>query len=186
MNSLTSAPRLSAVAGLVAGAAWFVSGAIRVTSGDATFQTVEIETALEHVLLALFSLSVLGTAIGTLGISRGAGARVAGLAVLAGGTVLALAATASNLHGDDYAWFPMVAVPANALWLFGTIAVAVRAKRAGAVPTWVAYALPLVQVFALPLSVVGGGLLAGAIWLAVGYLMLTGGLGRAVVSPAAA
>jgi hypothetical protein len=65
-------------------------------------------------------------------------------------------------------------------------AVAVRAKRSGAVPTWVAWALALVQVFALPLSVVGGGLVAGAIWLAVGYLMLIGGLGRAAVSPAAA
>jgi hypothetical protein len=65
----------------------------------------------------------------------------------------------------------VVAPITNALWLFGSIALAVSLKRAGRVPRWVYLGLPFVWVAGIPLDTLGGRLIAGAYWLAVGYLL---------------
>jgi hypothetical protein len=39
------------------------------------------------------------------------------------------------------------------------------------VPRWVHVGLPFVWVAGIPLGTLGGGLIAGAYWLAVGYLL---------------
>ena len=39
------------------------------------------------------------------------------------------------------------------------------------VPRWVYLGLPFVWVAGIPLGTLGGGLIAGAYWLAVGYLL---------------
>ena len=71
----------------------------------------------------------------------------------------------------------MVVAPiTNALWLFGSIALAISLKRAGHVPRWVYLGLPIVWVGSIPLGTLGGGLIAGAYWLAVGYLLADGSL----------
>ncbi|WP_205696625.1 hypothetical protein [Conexibacter sp. SYSU D00693] len=51
--------------------------------------------------------------------------------------------------------------------LFGSVALAVSLRRAGRVPAALAIGLPLTWLAALPLSMVGGGIVAGACWLVV-------------------
>jgi hypothetical protein len=68
------------------------------------------------------------------------------------------------------------------MWLFGAIGLAVSLRRAGEVSKLVAFGLPAVQVFALPLSVFGGPIVAGAYWLAVGYLLSVDGVRRVPLS----
>jgi hypothetical protein len=71
-----------------------------------------------------------------------------------------------------------VAVVTNAAWLFGSIVLAVVLQRRRAVPTLVAVGLPLCWVAIIPLSHLGGGLIAGAYWMMVGYLLTTDAIRR--------
>jgi hypothetical protein len=98
--------------------------------------------------------------------------------------LLAITATTSNINGEDMSFFPVVATATNLLWLGGSIHLAVQLYKAGRVPRWVAIALPITQVFALPLAMVGGGIVAGGYWLAVGYLMQVGALENRSAAPA--
>jgi hypothetical protein len=55
-------------------------------------------------------------------------------------------------------------------------------RRAGG-PRWI-LALPLVQVFALPLAPVGGPIVAGAYWMALGAMLSADALERREPVPA--
>jgi hypothetical protein len=186
MNKLTSyLTRLSAPAAMAGGAAWIATGAIQLTGRD-ELRTEEIETVLEHVLLGLLSTALLLTAPAVLALARHARTRRPAYVAVAGQVLLAIAATTSNLAGHDPAFFLVVAPLANALWLFGAIGLAVSLLRAAEVSKLVAFGLPAVQVFALPLSVVGGPIVSGAYWIAVGYLLSVDGLRRRQLRPATA
>lgn len=100
-----------------------------------------------------------------------AGRSRAAIASSAGLVALGLLMIVSNVHGEDPSFFAAVAVPANLLWFGGFIALGVALKRSGRVPAAVAIGLPLTFVFTLPLSLVGGGIAAGAYWLAVGWML---------------
>jgi hypothetical protein len=52
----------------------------------------------------------------------------------------------------------------------GLIGLAVTLTRSGRFPKALAIALPVTWVFVLPLSAVGGGLVAAAYWLVVAWL----------------
>jgi len=52
------------------------------------------------------------------------------------------------------------------------------------VPAAVAYALPLLQVLALPLAGIGGMMVPAAYWLAVGRMLAAGSLRRALAEAA--
>jgi hypothetical protein len=80
----------------------------------------------------------------------------------------------------------VVAPITNALWLFGSIALAVSLKRAGSVPRWVYLCLPLVWVGGIPLSTLGGGLISGAYLLTLGYTQLEGSTDTGRAQPATA
>ena len=83
----------------------------------------------------------------------------------------------------------MVAPVTNAAWLIGSIILAVSLKRAGRVPAAVAVGLPLAWVATIPLATVGGGVIAGAYYLAVGYLLASEAIervGRAATQPGTA
>ena len=172
---MTRHRHLLTTATLALGAVWASVGALRFAGGD-ELDTAVIETPLEHVLLAGFSVALLLTIPAMLALAAYARSR-AGVAIAAPGLVaVAAAATASNVLGDDPSWFPLVAVPGNLLWLAGSIVLAVGLHRAREVPRGVAIALPLVQVFALPLSMFGGAIVAGGYWLGVGWLDRGGAL----------
>ena len=85
--------------------------------------------------------------------------------------VLGLTCISSLAMGHDGAWFNVIAPLTNAAWLFGSIVLAVSLKRAGRIPAIVAVALPVAWVATIPLATVGGGLIAGAYFLAVGHLV---------------
>lgn len=131
----------------------------------------------EHLILALFAASLLLLIPGLLALARGTrAARVGAAVVSAGHVLLAFGATASNLNGEDYAWFAYVAVPANLAMLAGSITMAVSLWRAGTVPRLVAAALPALWLCEIILAQLGGGLIVGVYWLIVGRLLTSGTL----------
>lgn len=178
MNHLNSfGQRLAALAAMAGGAAWVATGAIQLT-GREELRTGQIETALEHTMLGLFSAALLLTAPAVIALGRRARSPRLAYVAAGGQVLLAIAASVSNVVGHDPAFFLVAAPLANALWLLGAIGLAVSLRRAGEVSRFVAIGLPAVQVFALPLSVVGGPVVAGCYWLAVGYLLSVDGLGQ--------
>ena len=70
--------------------------------------------------------------------------------------------------------FNVIAPLTNGAWLFGSVIIAVSLKRAGTVRNAVAVGLPLAWVATIPLATLGGGVLSGAYYLAIGYLLATG------------
>jgi len=184
-KSLATNIRFAALAAMAGGAAWTVTGAIQLTGND-DLRTSDIESALEHAMLGMFSVALLLTVPAVLALSRQARSPRPGYIAAAGQVALAIAATTSNIAGHDPTFFLVVAPIANLMWLAGTIGLSVSLRRAGAISKPVAFLLPAVQVFCLPLSLVGGGLIGGAVWIAVGYLMSVGALRRTEVSAAVA
>ncbi|MGR6966425.1 hypothetical protein ACU610_18360 [Geodermatophilus sp. URMC 61] len=99
--------------------------------------------------------------------------------VASAGTVLLTVGTLSSaVNGEDLAFFPPVAIAANALWLLGSIGLSVSLWRAGRVPRAVALLVPAVVLGTIFLSQLGGGILAGAYLAAVGSLLVRGRLDR--------
>lgn len=172
---MSSPSRPVALAALAAGALQIAVGVLQaVDPGD----TVATLRPVEHAVLGLYAASLLLLApvhlrLGELSRARRSPAVAAGAMAL-----LAVAMTATNLHDQDYPWFPAVAVPVNAAWLLGALALSVSLWRAGRVARWVAV-LPVASLlFGLPLSQLGGSAVPGAAWLAVGALLRAGALER--------
>lgn len=185
MNSTTSpiTSRLAAPAAMATSAALAVSGIIQIFDEQSSQST---SVGIEHVGLAGFTVMVLALIpvalhLGRLaGGSRGGGIASVGLAALGAISIV------SNVRGEDPSFFAAVAAPANLLWLVGFTMLAVALKRNGRVPAAIALGLPVSWFFMLPLSMVGGGLVAAAFWLVVGWLALHGELARGGASPAPA
>jgi len=83
-------------------------------------------------------------------------------------------------------WFPFVAGPANLAWAFCSIALAIALYRTARVPRGVSLGLVVAYLGIIPLSMIGGGIVAGAYWLAIGYLLSHGAIERRVLEPATA
>jgi hypothetical protein len=179
--------RLGAVSAVAAGALWAVSAVIQVTGGHGGGENVEGFS--EHAIITLLTVTLLLMAPAMLALGRHAlsdlGARIA----IPGLVVLGLTCIVSNVRGEDPSFFIVVAPITNLLWLVGSIVLAVSLYRANRIPRGLAIALPFMQVFALPLSAIGGSVVTGGFWIAVGYLMQKGALERpasAAAVPAAA
>ena len=186
MHNLTPlSARLSTLAAMAGGGAWVATGAIHLSGRD-ELRTGDIETALEHLLLGLMAAALVLTAPAIVALARHARTRRPAYVAAAGQVLLASAVTTTNIVGHDPVFFLVAAPLANAIWLFGAIALAVSLHRAGEVARVVAFGLPAVQIFALPLSIVGGPLVSGAYWLAVGYLLSVDALLRRELLPATA
>jgi hypothetical protein len=100
------------------------------------------------------------------------------LAAAAGTLVLGLTSITSLVNGHDLGMFNVIAPLTNAAWLFGSIILAVSLKRAGKVSTAVAVGLPIAWVATIPLGTLGGGVVAGAYYLAIGYLLVNDAIER--------
>ena len=172
--------RLAASAAIAGGVAWAVSGPLQLAGLNEHETTVE--TVGEHVIISLFSIALILTAIGVQALARHADSNTGAKVASTGMIVLAALATSSNIAGEDLVFFPAVAVVTNLMWLGGSIHLARSLYRTGKVSKQLAIALPFAQVFALPLAAVGGGLIAGAYWVTAGYLMHAGALERRVGS----
>lgn len=129
-------------------------------------------------LLALFAVSLLLVSPAHLALARFARGPWGGRLAAVGTPLLAVGAMSSAVNGEDLAFFPAVAMVANALWLVGSVVLGVSLWKAGRVPRWVAVLLPVSMPVTLVLSQLGSGLLVGAFWVTLGALMATGHLDR--------
>jgi hypothetical protein len=139
-----------------------------------------------HLVLSFFIVATICVAPAFVVLARTAGgtaARRAGFAAAGGTVVLGLVSLSSLIHGSDLAVFNVLAPITNLAWLVGAIVVAVRLRRARAVPRALAVGLPLAWIATIPLATHGGGVLAGAYYLALGYLLAES---ATVAEPAAA
>jgi hypothetical protein len=181
MNNSTSEVirRLAAPAAMASSVALAVGGVIQITDEQSSESTI---VGIEHVSVGALSLALVLLVPAVLrlasiaGRSRGATAACIGLAALSALMVV------SNVRGNDPSFFAAVAVPANLLWFGGFVALAIALKRSGRVPAAVAIGLPVTWILCLPLSVVGGGIAAGAYWLTVGWMLRHERLERSTAS----
>ncbi|MGE3234006.1 MAG: hypothetical protein AB7O78_09775, partial [Thermoleophilia bacterium] len=140
-----------------------------------------VTTPVQHAVLALLAGILILVAPATIALGRRTGTvlgRRAAAVAVAGQLALAATCTASNVNGADPGWFVVAAPLANLLWAGGWIALSVALWRSGAVPRGFAVGLPLCWIALLPLSSLGGALLAGGYWLTLGTLMAAGTLRR--------
>ena len=137
-----------------------------------------VTTTTEHTILVLLAVSLALIAPGVLALGRRITRRTPSRMVAAAMLSIAVAGTISNIRGGDPSWFDAFAAVANLAWLVGTVWLAVELFRANAVARWVSIGLPLVFIATIPASHVGGGLIAGAFWIALGTLLATGTLAR--------
>jgi len=156
-------------------------------AADGVVQLIQPQTQNEskvvglagHLNLAFFIAGMILTAPAFIALARTVASGVAakaGWAAAAGTTVLALTGVSSLIHGSDYPIFVPVAIVTNVAWLGGSIVLAVVLRRRRAVPALVAFGLPVSWIATIPLAHLGGGLIAGAYWLMVGYLLATDAL----------
>jgi hypothetical protein len=86
-------------------------------------------------------------------------------------TLLGVACISSLLLGHDGPWFNVIAPLTNLAWLIGSASLAVSLKRSGRVSTLIAVGLPLAWAVTILLATHGGGVISGAYYLTVGYLL---------------
>lgn len=145
-----------------------------------------------HLVLSFFVVALISVAPSFLALARRARSGVAtksALAAAAGTTALGLTSIVSIVSGHDLGLFNVVAPLTNGAWLVGSIILAVSLKRAGKVPATIAVGLPIIWVATIPFATIGGGVIAGAYYLALGYLLVNHALDRtprAVMQPASA
>jgi hypothetical protein len=126
---------------------------------------------IEHLMLAGFSATLIVLIPVVLYLGRAAGRTTAANVVVVGMVGLAIISTISNVRGEDLSIFPFVAISTNLMQFVGLTIIGVALRRRLGVPRWVAIGLPLTMIFGLPLSHFGGTAVAGAYWLALGWLI---------------
>ena len=104
--------------------------------------------------------------------ARSGAATTAALAAAAGTVALGLTMITSIVNGHDLSLFNVLAPLTNGAWLVGSVILAVSLKRAGTVPTAIAVGLPITWVATIPLATLGGGIIAGAYYVALGHLLV--------------
>ncbi|MGD9572157.1 MAG: hypothetical protein AB7V62_09750 [Thermoleophilia bacterium] len=173
---------------VLTGALMAASGAIHATRPD--LHADKVERPVEHAILVLLAGLLVLAIPPVLALGRRSGTtlgRRASMVAVTGQVALAITCTVSNVNGGDPDWFIIAAPLSNLLWAGGWIALAVALGRSGTVQRWIAIGLPLTWIALLPGSSLGGGLLAGGFWIALGTLMVTGGLApRATATPVTA
>ncbi len=180
--------KLSSITDKFAGRAAILGGAA-LTAGGVT-QIVHSQRQVDnrvvgvagYLALSFFIVALLSIAPSFIALARRARSRVAAwaaLAAAAGTTILGLTSITSIINGHDLALFNVVAPVTNAAWLAGSVILAVSLKRARRVPAAVAVGLPLTWVASRPLASHGGGVLAGASYLAIGSLLASDAIERA-------
>jgi hypothetical protein len=134
-----------------------------------------------YLTLSFFAVFLISVAPSFIALARRAQsgrAAKAAVAAAAGTLVLGLTSIASLVNGHDVGVFNVIAPVTNAAWLFGSIIIAVSLKRAGKVSNAVAFGLPIAWVTTIPLAAVGGGVISGAYYLAIGYLLVNDAIER--------
>jgi hypothetical protein len=85
-------------------------------------------------MLALFAFALIASAVGYLALGDRARTNTAAKLVALGTLAFGVTCVTSVINSHDLVFFKVVAPITNAIWLFGSIALAVSLKRAGRVP----------------------------------------------------
>ena len=182
MQKLTSiSDKIAGRAAMLAGAAAAAGGVTQIVHSQRHSGNNVVGLA-GYLTLSFFTVFLISVGPSFVALARRAPsghAMKAAVAAAAGTAVLGLTSIGSIVNGHDLGLFNVVAPITNAAWLVGSIVIAVSLKRAGTVPTAVAIGLPLAWVATIPLATVGGGLLSGVYYLAIGYLLINGAIDRA-------
>jgi hypothetical protein len=178
LNSISN--KAAGKAAMLAGAAFAAGGLTEIVHSQRHAGN-DVVGAAGYLALSFFVVALICVAPSFVALARSARpgvAQKAAVAAAAGTLVLGVTSITSLVNGSDLALFNVVAPVTNAAWLVGSIALAVALKRAGRVSTFVAVGLPFAWVAAIPLATVGGGVAAGAYYLAVGYLLANDAIER--------
>jgi hypothetical protein len=172
--------KLAGRAAMLAGAAATAGGVTEIVhsqrhSGN---NVVGVAGYLTLSFFAVFLIAVAPSFITLARRARSGLAAKAAVAAAAGTLLLGLTSITSLVNGHDLGIFNMIGPLTNAAWLFGSIMIGVSLKRAGTVSTAVAVGLPIAWMATIPLSTLGGGVIAGAYYLAIGYLLVNDAIER--------
>lgn len=156
--------RPAALAATAASLSLCVYGVLQVADEQSSQTTL---VGVEHVTLAGLTVAMLLLVPVLLTLGRIGGRPLPARTASAGLLLLSALTIVSNVRGEDPSFFAAVAVPSNLLIFGGLTWLAIGLRRGGQLPTWLAVAMPLSWILALPGSEVGGGVAAAAIWLVV-------------------
>lgn len=162
----------------VAGAAALLAGTLSLVSGVLQFLYPQDEDpAIDprtRLILVMFTISLWAFAVLFLGLTRYAQASWGAWVASVGTVLLTVGTLSSAVNGIDLAFFPAVAMAANALWLVGVIGLTVSLARAGRLRRWLVVPLAFLQVPLLFLSQMGGATIAGVYLLVLGGALVAG------------
>lgn len=179
MNNYTNiSTRTATMAAIAAGVVIMVFGILSIADPQSANNTT---VGFEHVILAGLTATLLLLVPVILYFGRLVNRPRAALLAVTGQVALAALTVTSNVRGEDPAFFAAVAAPSNLFIVAGFTMLAIGLKRAGAFPKGLAIALPVSWV----LTLAGGAILApvaGAYWLALGWMLHHGELPRPAVA----
>jgi hypothetical protein len=159
--------RLVALAAIAGGIVYAFCGAIEATQDfKGTHNT--IDSTGEYLVTGGFSLSLILTVWAYRELGRSGSRPRAAMAAVVAQMVLAGLSVISVIRGEDLSIFNVVAPICLLTWLVSSIVIGVGLKKTRAVPKSVAYGLPAIMIATIPLSTIGGPLVTGAFWIAVG------------------
>jgi hypothetical protein len=141
--------KLAGRAAIAAGALWAAEGVVQIVHSSRNSHDRIIGLAA-HLNVG-FALA--GMILTFIALARHAHSDRASKAAPAAGaatTLLGLTCITSLLPGHDYAFFNVIASPANAAWLLGSVVIATSLRRTGRVPAWIALGLPITSATAIP------------------------------------
>jgi hypothetical protein len=178
LNSISD--KFAGRAAMLAGAAATAGGVTEIVHSQRHSGNSVVGVAGYLVLsfFAVFLISVAPSFIVLARRAQSALAAKAAAAAAAGTFVLGLTSITSLVNGHDLGIFNEIAAVTNGAWLIGSIIIAVSLKRAGKVSTAVVIGLPVAWAATIPLATVGGGVIAGAYYLAIGYLLVNEAIER--------
>ena len=168
------------LAAVAAGACWIAMaiGALTTPAGPDDQRLVLTDTA-DYVGHGIFAAALVLTVLALLGLHRlhggadGAlgrtGARIAMLGCAAQSVVIGTIV----VTGEEPAWFGVAAPVAILTWFLGSIAFGVAIRRAGVLPRWAGFVLPIVTLFAIVGSEAGTSLLIGGFLIEMGRRALS-------------
>lgn len=159
---------LTALATVLGGAAYAFTGALQVSSGDFGGTHNTLDSTAEYLVTGALPVALVATAPAWRALGTLARAPRVALAAIVPQIVIALMCVVSVVNGEDAAFFNAVAPVAMLVLLVSSVTLGVKLRRSGSVPTAVAAAIPLMVPVTFALSPLGGPLVTGAFFLAVG------------------
>lgn len=163
--------RWGGLTAMVAGLIWMVSGVLALIYGGEH----EPGTTEDYLVEGTFALAILFTAGGMIGLhalQQGSYGRLgrAGLYLVVIASLAQAIATAVLLAGSDALEWVVFPVGLLAV-LVGFVLYGIATLRAGVLPRWAGWGLIFGLPVAIALGLLGGNILFGLLWLALGYTL---------------